>query len=77
MHKYNETKDAYKQYLNDTTDLTKLSIMLNMVTKDLHFRQLPSLKVTCEKCGRLHSEQLISIDPAKNLFLVSSVDDEY
>lgn len=77
VHRFNDIKTAYTQYINDTNDIKTLSLMLKMINEDLLFRQLPSFVVTCEKCGRLHSEQIVSIDSAKNLFLVSSEDDEY
>lgn len=77
MHRFDNVDKAYKQYLADTNDLNMLAIMLNVVTKDLNFQQLPELKVQCEKCGRLDNKQIISIDGTKNIFFVSGLDDEY
>ena len=77
MHRFNDVDKAYSAYLKETSDVKTLGIMLTIVTKDLQFNQLLELKTTCKKCGRLHNEQITSIETPKNIFFVSSVDDEY
>lgn len=80
MHKKspnNTMDDIYNMYMKATSDLGIISLYQNIIDKDIKLEQKMELQSTCEKCGRLGENTIVSIDKLRNIFFIPNIDQEY
>lgn len=76
MHNNKDIESAYMDYLSESGDQLKLSIMLDFCQNQAPIRQAQSLNVKCKTCHRLEN-RISDLKGIKTLFFIQDIDSEY